>query len=46
MGEVRLRRNRSGTEGLEQRYPANGGRKHRDLVVMIKYHVDAGYNHI
>jgi len=46
MGDVRLRRNRSRIERLEQRDPANGGRKHRDFVVMIKYHVDAGCNNI
>ena len=31
MGDVRLRRNRSRTERLEQRDPANGSRKHRGI---------------
>lgn len=46
MGNMRLRRNRSKIEKLKQRDPANGSSKHRDLVVKIKYHVDAGYDHI
>ena len=46
MGDAHLRRNRSRTERLEQRDPANVSRKQGEFVVMIKYHVDAGCNHI
>jgi len=37
MGDVRLRRDRSRTERLEQRDPANGGRKHRALEIFREF---------